>query len=290
MSVPPFAELFQPRLLAELAGDAEAAGWDGFFLWDHIQIWPTPICDTWVALTAIALATRHIKIGPVVTPLPRRRPTKVAREAVSLDHLSNGRLILGVGSGGGPWEYDYLGEEPSQKTRADMLDEALDLLTQLWSGEPLIFDGRFYHFRGDLGPGKPDKTPTPFLPTPVQQPRIPIWVAGTWPHRAPFRRAARWEGIAPIKADAGFAEPLSPEDTHAIATYCKDHRPAETPFDVLASGHTADATDAKLPHAHKDAGATWWLEDISPWPFGWDWQGRWPVEAMRDRIRGGPPS
>jgi alkanesulfonate monooxygenase SsuD/methylene tetrahydromethanopterin reductase-like flavin-dependent oxidoreductase (luciferase family) len=290
VSVPPFADFFQPRVLAELAREAEHAGWDGFFVWDHVLLWPTPICDTWVALAAIALATEHIRIGPVVTPLPRRRPVKLAREAVSIDHLSGGRLILGIGSGAGPWEYEYLGEQPSPKVRGEMLDEALDLLARLWTGEPLIFDGRFYTFRGDLGPGRPDRAPTPLLPRPVQEPRIPIWVAGSWPIKAPFRRAARWDGVAPLKAGAGFGEPPTPEDTRAIAEFCAAHRTANTPFDILCGGHTDGPADTSVPRAHAANGATWWIEDISPWPFGWQWHGSWPVAAMRARIRAGPPA
>src|SRR5207237_10846411 len=112
------------------------AGWDGFFLWDHVQFIPTPTVDPWVALAAIALATERIKIGPLVTPLPRRRPVKLARETVSLDHLSNGRLVLGVGIGAGPWEWDYLGEESDLKACGDLLDGGLGLRTRVLTGTP----------------------------------------------------------------------------------------------------------------------------------------------------------
>src|SRR3981081_3223344 len=144
VTVPNFRDYFGGRLFAQTASEAEAAGWDGFFLWDHVQFIPTPTVDPWIALTAIALATERIRIGPLVTPLPRRRPVKLARETVSLDHLSNGRLVLGVGIGAGPWEWDYLGEETDLVTRGAMLDEGLDLLTRLWTGEPVLHDGRFY--------------------------------------------------------------------------------------------------------------------------------------------------
>src|SRR5919202_2507053 len=191
VTVPNFGECCDPRTLADIAREAEAAGWDGFFLWDHVQLMPTPTVDPWVALTAIALATRRIRIGPMVTPVPRRRPIKLARETVSLDHLSDGRLILGVGIGGGPWEWDYFGEESDLRTRGAMLDEALELLTRIWTGQPVLHEGRFYRVRGDFGPGRPEVNPTPLLPRPRQSPRIPIWVAGTWPKKPPFRRAAR---------------------------------------------------------------------------------------------------
>src|SRR5215470_2739800 len=257
VSVPPFADFFQPRVLAELAREAEHAGWDGFFVWDHVLLWPTPICDTWVALAAIALATEHIRIGPVVTPLPRRRPVKLAREAVSIDHLSGGRLILGIGSGAGPWEYDYLGEQPSPKVRGEMLDEALDLLARLWTGEPLIFDGRFYTFRGDLGPGRPDRAPTPLLPRPVQEPRIPIWVAGSWPIKAPFRRAARWDGVAPIGQNHELDQMMSVDQMKEITAYIEQHRKSDEPFDVVHGGFTAGKDrdqDAEIVALYATAG------------------------------------
>jgi alkanesulfonate monooxygenase SsuD/methylene tetrahydromethanopterin reductase-like flavin-dependent oxidoreductase (luciferase family) len=289
VTVPPFEDLFQPRTLAAWAKDAENAGWDGFFLWDHVAIWPTPICDPWVALSAIALATERIRIGPLVTPLPRRRPVKLAREAVSIDHLSNGRLILGVGSGGGPWEYDYLGNEPDPKARAAMLEEGLELVTRFWTGEPVLHKGRFYTFRGDLGPGRPEEAPTPVLPRPVQRPRIPIWVAGSWPKKAPFRRAAQWDGLVPRLLGGDFGAYLTPEHTRDIVSYVRQYRASDEPFDIVISGHTASASDSARVRDVEGAGATWWCEDISPWPFGWNWEGPWPVDAMRDRIRGGPP-
>src|SRR5437867_2328127 len=236
ITLPNFGDFFDPRLLAQLAREAEQAGWDGFFIWDHVLLFPTPTVDPWVALAAIALATERIRIGPLVTPLPRRRPTKLARETVSIDHLSNGRLVLGVGIGAGPWEWDYLGEESDLKARGDMLDEGLELLTRLWSGEPVLHDGRFYRFRGDLGPNQPEIAPTPFLPTPVQSPRIPIWVGGTWPRKPPFRRAARWDGVVPLIDGKAFGEYMTPDEVREVVGYIRQHRTSETPFDVVVSG------------------------------------------------------
>ena len=139
--LPNFGAYGDARVLADLARDAENAGWDGFFIWDHIAGWKLPMVDPWVALTAIALNTERMRIGTTVTPLPRRRPWKLAREAVSIDHLSDGRLTLGVGIGGGEAEFAHLSEEPDPKKRGEMLDEALDVLTGVWSGEPFSFTG-----------------------------------------------------------------------------------------------------------------------------------------------------
>ncbi|HSB02371.1 MAG TPA: LLM class flavin-dependent oxidoreductase, partial [Anaerolineales bacterium] len=176
--LPNFGAFADARLLANLARDAEQAGWDGFFLWDHIaRPWVTQVVDTWVALSAIALNTTTIRFGPLVTPLPRRRPWKLARETASLDQLSAGRLILGIGTGGIGGlvkEWENFGEELDLRTRAEMLDEGLDILTGLWSGKPFAYTGRHYQVKD-----------TEFIPAPIQSPRVPIWVAGNWPHKAP---------------------------------------------------------------------------------------------------------
>lgn len=288
ISAPNFGNCFHPRVLGRLAFEAEQAGWDGFFIWDHVLLWPTPTVDPW-----IALATERIMIGSLVTPVLRRRPVKLARETISLDHLSNGRLILGVGIGAGPWEWDYLGEETDLRTRGAMLDEGLDLLTRLWTGEPVLHDGRFYRLRGDLGPGRPEVAPTPMLPLPVQSPRIPIWVAGEWPNKPPFRRAAEWDGVVPMRKGAQFGEYLRPGDVREIVAYVQRHREGGSPFDVVIGGHTSGGdrvADKATMDELAEASATWWIEDLSPWPFGWNWQGDWPFEAMRERVRRGPPS
>jgi alkanesulfonate monooxygenase SsuD/methylene tetrahydromethanopterin reductase-like flavin-dependent oxidoreductase (luciferase family) len=292
VTLPNFGPYADARALAGLARDAEEVGWDGFFLWDHVLLFPWPTVDPWIAMAAIALATERVRIGALVTPLPRRRPVKLAREVVTLDHLSNGRLIFGVGIGVGPWEWDYLGEETDLRTRADMLDEGLDLFAKLWTGDPVVHHGRFYHYRGDGGPDNPEELPTPFLPRPVQQPRVPVWVAGVWPAKRPFRRAARWDGLVPLKKGYDLGQEMTPDDLREIVAYTRAHRTSDEPFDVTVGGHTpgTDRTrDADHVAARAEAGATWWLEDISPWPYGWKWQGDWPVEAMNERIRRGPP-
>ncbi len=159
-------------LLIEVAVEAEDAGWDGFFLWDHLLVFhPKPVVpfvDPWIALTAIAVNTKRMRIGTMVTPLPRRRPWKLARETVTLDHISKGRLTLGVGIGAPPEvEYGLFGEETSARIRAEKLDESLDILTGLWSGESFSHHGKHYNL-----------SEMTFLPKPRQEPRIPIWVGG----------------------------------------------------------------------------------------------------------------
>src|SRR6266704_5606931 len=180
--VPNFGPYGDARVLAELAYEAEEATWDGFFLWDQVSkstLTPTidPMVDPWVALAAITPRTSMIRLGTLVTPLPRRRPWMVARETVSLDHLSAGRLIFGVGSGGGYFDFEALGEVSDTKTLAALLDESLEVLTGLWSGELYRHEGAAYHIKE-----------AQFLPRPVQSPRIPIWVAAMWPSKAPLRR------------------------------------------------------------------------------------------------------
>jgi len=177
-----------PSLLLELANSAEQAGWDGFFLWDHIGGGGnSPTADPWICLGAIAGQTRTMRIGTMITPLSRRRPWKVAREIVTLDHLSQGRVILGVGLGDRVnKDFRSFDEVSDPRTRAEMLDEGLDILAGLQSGESFSFSGRHYRISEAL-----------FVPAAFQTPRIPVWVAAHWPNRRPLQRAARWDGVLP---------------------------------------------------------------------------------------------
>ena len=281
--LPNFGPYGSARTMANLARDAEEAGWDGFFMWDHLAgMGPADMVDPWIAMTAIATQTSRIRFGALVTPLPRRRPWKVARETVSLDRLSDGRLTVGVGLGVGPDEWDNLGEESNLKSRAAMLDEALDVLTGLWRGESFSYKGQFYQVKESC-----------FKPTPAQSPRIPVWVAGFWPNKPPFRRAAKWDGIFPLPVNFEEKRHLTPDDVRELVTYIKQYRTSNAPFDVLQSGFSPGdkpdvATDMVGPYI--DAGATWWIEQINPWRFNWGQrEGPWPVEAMRERILQGPP-
>jgi alkanesulfonate monooxygenase SsuD/methylene tetrahydromethanopterin reductase-like flavin-dependent oxidoreductase (luciferase family) len=282
--VPNFGPYGDARVLADLAFEAEEAGWDGFFLWDQVSkstLTPSidPMVDPWIALAAIALRTRTVHLGTLVTPLPRRRPWMVARETVSLDHLSSGRLIFGVGAGGGYYDFEALGEVSDAKALATLLDESLEVLTGLWKGEQYSHHGIAYHIKE-----------AQFLPRPIQSPRIPIWVANLWPSKAPLRRAARWDGIVPIGRDLPLAGMLTPDEMHEIVLSVASQREYTTPFEVVHSGITR-GTDAGLDRevvaAYERAGVTWWIEKILPELWGsWD---EWPLGAMRLRIRNGPP-
>jgi alkanesulfonate monooxygenase SsuD/methylene tetrahydromethanopterin reductase-like flavin-dependent oxidoreductase (luciferase family) len=222
--VPPFDELFEPSALADLARRAEERGWDGFFLWDHVNYEPPvrAVADAWIAMAAIASATERLRIGPMVTPLSRRRVQKVARETVTLDHLSAGRLTFGVGLGADRDELAPFGEVVDPRERARLLDEGLDRLTALWAGE--------------------------FEPTPVQQPRIPIWVAGRWPKRRPVQRAARWDGYFPIGL-------TGPDDLAELARQIGGLRSGnDGQFDLVVEVPAGGA-----PEPWEAAGATWVL-------------------------------
>jgi alkanesulfonate monooxygenase SsuD/methylene tetrahydromethanopterin reductase-like flavin-dependent oxidoreductase (luciferase family) len=261
-------------LLLEIGVQAEGHGWNGFFLWDQMGFLKgveVPVFDPWVALAAVAERTERIRLGTMVTPISRRRPWKLARETVTLDRLSRGRLILGVGLGF-PRDADFelLGEESDDRVRAARLDEGLELLTRLWSGQEVAFDGRHFHVRE-----------TRFLPTPVQEPRIPIWVGGMWPHRAPFRRAARWDGVYPI-AVSPDGEPglLAPGGFAQALAYVAAHRSSQDRFDAVASG-VADG-DRRVVAPFEEAGATWWMESDDGTP-GWE-------ERILQRVRTGPPA
>ena len=281
LSLPCFGDEVDAMVVADWAVAAERAGWDGFFLWDHLWAFgpgPIPVVDPWIALTAAACATTSIRLGTLVTPLPRRRPVVVARQTATLDRLSGGRLTLGVGTGGFPFEWDYVGEESDHRTRGDMLDEHLDLLDRLWSGEPVHHEGRFYRTAG------PDWSAVCY-PPPVQRPRIPVWVGGTWPGTRPFVRAARWDGVVPMRTDGRWEV----ADTAAVAERMRALRTDPGPFDLAVPGESQSEDDGRhaLHREHADAGATWWVEAVHPWREDLPTGNHWP-SAARSRIDAGP--
>jgi alkanesulfonate monooxygenase SsuD/methylene tetrahydromethanopterin reductase-like flavin-dependent oxidoreductase (luciferase family) len=278
--LPNFAPWGTARAIADLARTAEDAGWDGLYMWDDCAGFEVEMVDPWVALSAAAMVTNRLKLGALITPLARRRPWKFARETVSLDHLSNGRLVVGVGTGSGEDEWAHFGEEPNPKVRGDMLDEALQVITGLWTGEPFSHSGTHYHVQG-----------TRFLPANLQQPRIPIWVGGIWPHKRPLARMALWDGMFPL-----FFSAQSPAEALAQFQQCvagvKAIRSAAAPFDVIALGATPlDPTPetTQIVRAYADAGATWWLESIAPQRMGRPDEETWSVEQLLARVRQGPP-
>jgi alkanesulfonate monooxygenase SsuD/methylene tetrahydromethanopterin reductase-like flavin-dependent oxidoreductase (luciferase family) len=275
IDLPPFGPFSDPNLVAQLAQEAEEAGWHGFFLWDHLNYRldgspePVAIADPWIVLAAMALRTTSIKLGPMVTPLPRRRPWKLARETATLDRLCRGRLVLGVGLGSdADGEYSDFGEPADRRVHGAMLDEGLAILTRLWSGEQVSYRGQHYQL-----------SPVQFRATPVQQPRIPIWVAGIWPHKKPFRRAAQFDGVYPQMSGRA----LEPEDLREVLAFIQTQRTHSTPFEALAYGRTS-GTDTAAGAAHvssfAQAGATWWLEHFAP---------EQTAEQVHERIRQGPP-
>jgi len=278
--LPNFGPFGSAAAMAQLAAEAEAAGWDGFFIWDHVAGWRQPFVDPWVALTAAAMATKSIRLGTTVTPLPRRRPAKLARETASVDVLSGGRLVLGVGIGGGGAEWEGLGEETDPRVRGAMLDEGLDVVTGLWRDGPFSYAGTHYTI------GQAD-----FLPKPVQSPRIPIWVGGIWPAKPPFRRMARWDGMFPLVAQADTeAEELA--QFRDAVSYVLRRRESETGFDVVAVGETpADdpAQGQETVAKYASVGATWWLEGIASYRFGIGLNEPISPERLRARVLAGPP-
>ena len=283
VSLPAFGDYSDPRVLAQAAQAAEMAGWDGFFIWDHLVFDPTfhPMLDPWVGLAAVALNTSHLRLGTLVTPLARRRPWKLARETVSLDILSGGRLILGVGLGDpAAWDFGWFGEDTDPKRRGQRLDEGLAVLAGLWSGEPFRYQGKHFQVEEVI-----------FRPRPAQSPRIPIWVGGWWPNTAPLRRAARWDGTCMAR----WGEPLTPTDWRAILAAIAERRTSGAPFDAVHSGRTPGKDldqGAAIAASYAEAGVTWWIEDITPWRFGFQFEDPWSPEATRrmdERIKQGPP-
>lgn len=264
------------HLVAQVAYEAEEAGWNGFFLWDHIgDKWGDEVSDPWIMLAAIATRTHHLKIGTLVTPVTRRRPWKLAREVVTLDHLSNGRVILGVGTGGGI-EYVNYHETLATHTYGERLDEALDIISLLWSGESISYQGQYYHLDN-----------VRHLPSPIQQPRIPIWVGGVWPNRRPMRRAARWDGACPIGKGISLTDQMTPEQVGECFNYVRLHlckKNQDQDYSMVQWGNLTGKDrvyDTALVSAYAEVGANWWVENIS-WKRG-------SLQEMRSFIRQGPP-
>ncbi|MRG60620.1 LLM class flavin-dependent oxidoreductase [Agromyces sp. CFH 90414] len=277
-----------PEIAVDLAVVAESNGWDAFFVWEGI--WAT---DPWATLAAAAMRTERIRLGTMLTPVPRRRPWELAGQTMTVDRLSGGRVILSAGLGVPEsveerfWIFE---SDPGRRVRAERLDESLELLGHLWKGEPFAYEGRHYRARRT----------EEMLPLPtVQQPRITTWVVGMWPRPRSMRRVVTADGWLPNYAPPG-AELSSPEvqaaaytpeiAAEAIAWIRREREAAglgDRPYAITHEGATS-ATDAAaaaatvLPWA--DAGVNWWLE--SDWTIPAD-----RIEAAaRARLEAGPPN
>ncbi len=255
---------------------AEASGWDGVFVWEAAYG-----IDAWTLLAAMAQRTTRVRLGTMLTPLPWRRPWKVASQAVTLDQISGGRAILAVGLGAAHSALSPTGEETDRRLRAERLDEGIDLIAGLWAGSPR-FAGRHYNI--DLSErGSPIQ-----MATPVQQPRIPIWVVGVWPRPKSMRRVLRCDGLLPTCMDEHGFRPTRPEDIQAMTSWLSEHGGVRPGFDVVMEGETPvdDPVKAAIVVAPwKQAGCTWWLE--TRWGASQD-----SAEGMgqvRERLRAGPP-
>jgi alkanesulfonate monooxygenase SsuD/methylene tetrahydromethanopterin reductase-like flavin-dependent oxidoreductase (luciferase family) len=277
------------RTAADLAAEAEAAGWDGFFVWE--PVWGI---DAWVALAAVAMTTERIRLGTMLTPLPRRRPWDLAGQTATVDNLSGGRLILSVGLGAVHEGWTAFEPDPGRRVRAELLDEGLAVLTGLWAGQPFRYEGTHYTVR-----------PTGFMPPPppAQRPRIPVWVVGAWPRRRSMRRAAAWDGwlpnFLPPDDDPAWAGPvelgqpaMTPDRLREAVAWLRAERAAQgrdlSGYDVVWEGRTpADdpAAGAATVRPWAEAGATWWLE------ADWGMTGgpAEVAEGCRRRLRAGPP-
>jgi alkanesulfonate monooxygenase SsuD/methylene tetrahydromethanopterin reductase-like flavin-dependent oxidoreductase (luciferase family) len=272
--LPPFHEFAEPRRVIALATAAERAGWDGLFLWDHMLAGPgVPVADPWITMAAVAAQTATLRLGALVTPLSRRRPWVLARQIATLDRLSSGRLVVGIGLGDDAvGEFSSFGEVADPVARGEVLDEALELLQRLLSGEAVHFSGR--HFSVDT---------TGLLPAPAQKP-VPIWAACRWPHRKPLVRAARLQGCFPIFPPAtNLPRPPDPADVARVRTALTDlGADPGTDLVVRAALFREDRAGlAPMMEALARAGVTWILECLGP--------GEPAASLAEDIVRQGPP-
>ncbi len=261
-----------PAEILELARAADASGWDGVFTWDAISLGDSPIYDPWVMMSAIAVVTERVTIGAMVLPLARRRPWKVAKEAITIDHLSNGRLVLPVALGV-PEDRGFSGvntDTPDRKTRAELLDECLDILALAQQTGPINYTGTHYQVA--------DMT---IRPLPIQD-RIPVWVVGAWPRPKSLARAARWDGLilSDMSGEKTMWSPPTPEVIRSANDWIRDHRQSSAPFDIIVEGKTDGPDDTGYLQTAAEAGATWFIESR------WD---NATTESLMERIVAGPP-
>jgi alkanesulfonate monooxygenase SsuD/methylene tetrahydromethanopterin reductase-like flavin-dependent oxidoreductase (luciferase family) len=263
---------------AELAVVAEEHGWDAFFVCE--TVWGV---DAWVALTAAAMRTERIRLGTMLTPLPRRPPWDLASQVATLDNLSGGRVILPIGLGATDDRWWIFEDDPGRRVRAEMMDESLELMRGLWSGEPFTYAGAHYR-------AQPTDVMVP--PPPVQRPHPPIWVVGAWPRPQSMRRAARLDGWLPAHIPRGGGDhEMTPAVTRAGIEWLREHRAAAglsmDGYDILAEGTTPPdpVAAAAIVRPWIEAGSTWWIDA--------DWSDMDPKRvraAALARLRAGPPA
>lgn len=257
------------RAMVDMGREAEDSGWDGIFYYD--DAWTN---SPWVVLAGIALKTERVRIGAILHPLAWLRPWLFARDTATLDQLSGGRLIVALGLGAVDDDhfergYTPVGEPTDRKLRARKLDEGLEIVNALWSNELVTFRGEHYHLEDFR-----------LTTTPMQSPRIPIWMVGAWPHRKSMQRALRCDGLLPDKMEGE----LTPDDLREIKSYIDAHREPRTPFDIVSSGRTPGddkERSVSMVRRWEEAGATWWTEEM--------WSKPNELEDVRERIRQGPP-
>jgi alkanesulfonate monooxygenase SsuD/methylene tetrahydromethanopterin reductase-like flavin-dependent oxidoreductase (luciferase family) len=262
-----FGYLGDMKTLVDVAVEAEASGWDAVFLSDHVN-WKDAgfHVDPWIALGLIAERTSRVLIGTAVTPVPRRRPTKLAREILTLHDFSGGRFVFGAGSGLWNSEFADLGDEGDMKVRAEMLDEGLELLQSIFRGESPDHEGTHYRAKGQA-----------FVSAKAE---IPIWVGASWPSLKPMRRAARFDGVMDMSRD--YRQPLSPVDVREMSRFISEHRGVDEPFSVGVALTASDdaGADKERAHQYAEAGADWWQEGVFPAAES--------LEKLRSIVRRGP--
>jgi alkanesulfonate monooxygenase SsuD/methylene tetrahydromethanopterin reductase-like flavin-dependent oxidoreductase (luciferase family) len=270
VGVPNVAGFADPGYLVGLAVQAEEARWDGFFVWDHLFYRSPDVAavEPWSIIAAAAAVTSRIRLGVLMTAVPRRRPSLLAQQVATVDLLSGGRVVFGAGLGSMPEEYVRFGEDGDLGVRARKLDEALEVICALWSGESVRHRGEFFTVDGAM-----------LRPRPLQRP--PIWIAGRWPNRAPFRRAARHDGVMPTHAAHPHGSYMTPRELREIVRYVNEHRVSCGPIAVVMEGESTSPHQlADIAPSYAGAGLTWWVEKL-----GW-WRG--DLEAARRRVVAGP--
>jgi alkanesulfonate monooxygenase SsuD/methylene tetrahydromethanopterin reductase-like flavin-dependent oxidoreductase (luciferase family) len=242
------------------------------FFWDHL-LWRDPswpVANSAVVAGAAAATTTRVRLGVLMNAVARRRPAQLAAETATLDALSGGRAVFGASLGSYPDEWTRLGEDGDPRARADLLDEGLAVIDALWSGTEVRHHGARLTVDGVRMPL-----------TPMQRPRVPVWIGGRWPARRPFRRAAGWDGVMPTHRDYGLGETMPPTTLAEVLRYVAGHRdPAAAPIDVALEGRTDPGDTGTVP-PYAAAGLTWWIEAC-----GW-WRGG--LAAARARVAAGPP-